>query len=167
VARDREVFADELLRFAGVGAISTVAYVILFAALRTDLGSYAANAVAIGLCSLGNTAAHRGMVDAVGHRLGRWHRWTGAAALLAVSLGFTTAALALARAAGLDSLAPELVALTVANLVAAFIRFGILRTWVFRPAFGTNLAPLPDPSNAEPDQLPAGRTGPTIKETAS
>ena len=56
-----QVFADELLRFAGVGAASTVAYAALFAALEPALGSYLANGVAIGLCSLGNTAAHRGM----------------------------------------------------------------------------------------------------------
>ena len=44
----RPVFADELLRFAGVGAVSTVAYAALFAALEPALGSYLANAVAIG-----------------------------------------------------------------------------------------------------------------------
>jgi hypothetical protein len=33
-----QVFADELLRFAGVGAVSTVAYLALFAALEPDLG---------------------------------------------------------------------------------------------------------------------------------
>ena len=30
--------------------------------------------------------------------------------------------------------------MTTANLGAAVIRFGILRTWVFRPAFGTHLS---------------------------
>ena len=38
---------------------------------------------------------------------------------------------------------PELVAVTVANLVAAVFRFAILRTWVFRPRFGTRLPPAP------------------------
>jgi hypothetical protein len=33
----------------------------------------------------------------------------------------------------------------VANIGAALIRFGILRTWVFRPAFGTHLDPGPTP----------------------
>ena len=55
-----------------------------------------------------------------------------------MSLGFTTAALAATRALGLDSLAPELVAVTLANLAAAAFRFTILRTWVFRPRFGTH-----------------------------
>jgi putative flippase GtrA len=137
------VFADELLRFAGVGALSTVAYAALFAALEPGLGSYPANAVAIALCSLGNTAAHRGMAGTARHGLDRRDRMATAAALMGVSLAFTTGALAVTRAVGLTSLLPELVAVSVANAGAAVIRFGILRTWVFRPEFGTNLATPP------------------------
>jgi putative flippase GtrA len=163
---ERDVFADELLRFAGVGAVSTLIYVGLFAALRPDLGSFSANAVAIGLCSLGNTAVHRGLVGAARHRLRGWRRWAGASGLLAVSLGFTTLALAVTRVSGLGSLVPELIALTIANLVAAVIRFGILRTWVFRPAFRTHLhAAAERPDVQHP--LPAPPAGTTIEETAS
>ncbi len=165
--QDREVFADELLRFAGVGALSTLAYVLLFALLQPDLGGYVANAVAILVCSLGNTALHRGMAGAAAHRLGRWHRWAGACALVAVSLGFTTAALVVARAVGLDSLVPELLALTAANLGAAIIRFGILRTWVFRPAFGTNLGPAPHHLDPRRFHHPAQTAGATMKEIPS
>jgi putative flippase GtrA len=137
------VFADELLRFAGVGAVSTVAYAALFAALEPGLGSYPANAVAIALCSLGNTAAHRGMAGTARRGLDRRRRMVTAATLVGVSLAFTTGALAVTRAAGVTSLLPELVAVSVANVGAAVIRFGILRTWVFRPEFGTNLTPRP------------------------
>jgi putative flippase GtrA len=134
------VFADELLRFAGVGAVSTVAYVALFAALEPDLGSYTANAVAIVLCSVGNTAAHRGMAGTARLGLDRRQRMLTAAALVGVSAGFTTCALAATRAMGWTSLVPELCAVSIANAGAAVIRFGILRTWVFRPEFGTQLA---------------------------
>src|SRR5664280_312360 len=142
---DPEVFADELLRFAGVGVgvVSTLAYVGLFAALEPGLGSYAANALAIGLCSLGNTAAHRGMAGTARHGLDRPHRMATGAALLAISLSSTTGALAATRALGLTSLPPELCAVSVANVGAAVMRFGILRTWVFRPAFGTHLVAAP------------------------
>jgi putative flippase GtrA len=135
-----EVFADELLRFAGVGAVSTLAYMALFALLEPALGGYTANALAIVACSLGNTAAHRGMADTARHGLDRAHRVATATALLGVSLAFTTTALAVTRALGLDALVPELVAVTVANLAAAAFRFSILRNWVFRPRFGTHLA---------------------------
>ncbi len=74
----REVFADELLRFAGVGAVSTLCYIALFAAFRRALGSYTANALAIGLCSLANTAVHRGLVGAAAivsaNGVGGWAR---------------------------------------------------------------------------------------------
>ena len=136
----QQVFADELLRFAGVGALSTVAYAGLFAALEAPLGCYLANTVAIGVCSLGNTAAHRGMAGTARLGLDRQRRLLTAGALLGVSLGVSNAALAATRAVGLRSLGPELCAVTAANLGAAIIRFGILRTWVFRPEFGTHLA---------------------------
>ena len=139
---DGTVFADELLRFAGVGLLSTLAYVALFALLEGWVGAYAANAVAIAGCSLGNTAAHRGMSGSVRLGLDRRHRFLVAGALFAISLGFTTVALAVTRALGLDALAPELVAVTVANVAAAAFRFAILRTWVFRPRFGTHLGPV-------------------------
>ena len=136
-----EVFADELLRFAGVGLVSTLAYVLLFALLEPWIGAYAANAVAIVACSLGNTAAHRGMAGTARHGLDRWHRVVVGTALVGVSLGFTTLALAVTRALGLEALAPELVAVTLANVAAAAFRFAILRTWVFRPRFGTHVQP--------------------------
>jgi hypothetical protein len=148
-----QVFSDELLRFAGVGAVSTLAYVGLFAALEPAMGSYVANAVAIGLCSLGNTAAHRGMAGTALHGLDRRHRIAISGGLLGVSLIFTTAALSATRAVGLTSLYPELAAVTMANIGAAVIRFGILRTWVFRPAFGTRLDPGSTPR-------PSGQGGP-------
>jgi putative flippase GtrA len=139
---DGEVFADELLQFAGVGVVSTLAYVALFALLEPWLGGYAANAVAIVTCGVGNTAAHRGMAGTARYGLDRLHRVVTATALLAVSLGFTTAALLVTRTLGMDALAPELAAVTVANLAAAAFRFSILRTWVFRPRFGTHLDPV-------------------------
>ncbi len=170
VAAPDEVFADELLRFAGVGVVSTLAYVVLFALLEPWTGPWVANAVAIVACGLGNTAAHRGMAGSARHGLDRLQRVGVSAALLGVSLGFTTIALAATRALGLDALAPQLVAVTAANLAAAAFRFTILRTWVFRPRFGTHVAttappgsstsritaPLPTPSSTPdgPDRIP-------------
>ena len=142
VPEDPTVFADELLRFAGVGALNTVAYATLFVVLEPGLGSYAANFVALALCTLGNTAAHRGMAGSVRHGLGRRRRMAVAAGLFGVSLATTSAALATAKSLGLDTLPSELAAVTSATILATLLRFGILRTWVFRPQFGAlaNLA---------------------------
>jgi len=59
-----------------------------------------------------------------------------------------TAALAVTRGLGLDDLVPELIAVTLANIAAAAFRFSILRTWVFRPRFGTHLDPVALADNA-------------------
>jgi putative flippase GtrA len=133
-----QVFADELLHFAGVGALSTVAYLTLVYALQTGLDIYLANLVAVVACSLGNTAIHHRMTRANGIGTPRRLQVTVGAGLMTVSLAGTSAALAGTRALGMTTLGLELVALTVANLAAAVVRFGILRRWIFPPRFGTS-----------------------------
>jgi hypothetical protein len=132
--------------------VSTVAYAALFATLAPGVGSYAANTVAIVACSLGNTAAHRGMVRIAGAGRDRARHFGVAAGLVGVSLVVTTAALAGVRAVGLHTLPPELVAVTTANALAAVVRFAILRTWVFRPQFSTHpgVRPGSDPLDHDP-----------------
>jgi hypothetical protein len=136
VADDTTVFADEILQFAGTGVVNTVAYAALFAALEPGLGSYAANAAALTLCTLGNTAARRGMAGSARHGLDRGQRMAVAVGLFGVSLATTSAALAAAKSLGFDALPSELAAVTSASVLAGLLRFGILRTWVFRPQFG-------------------------------
>jgi len=63
------------------------------------------------------------MAGTVRHGLDRRHRVVVGATLVGVSLGFTTLALVVTRALGLDALAPELVAVTLANVAAAAFRF--------------------------------------------
>jgi len=164
---DGEVFADELLRFAGVGIVSTLAYVALFALLEPWMGGYTANAVAIVACGIGNTAAHRGMAGTARHGLDRLHRISTAAALLGLSLTFTTGALFVTRSLGMDTLAPELVAVTVANLAAAAFRFSILRTWVFRPRFGTHVDPVAVDDAAGTDRDRPGATADAATTSAA
>ncbi len=163
VSASSPVFTDDLMRFAGIGAVSTFSHLALFSALRPRLGSYRANAVAIGMCSVGNTAAHRGMSGTASHGLDRRHRLTAATALLGASLGCTTAGLAVTRALGFRSRGAELAALTTANMAAACIRFGILRTWTFRPEFGAHLStdqpavdvPVPSRPSTEMTRTPS------------
>src|SRR5918994_3362943 len=49
----------KLVRFAGVGVASTLAYVLLYLLLRTGLGAQPANLLALLLTAVGNTAANR------------------------------------------------------------------------------------------------------------
>ena len=66
-----QVAADQLLRFAGVGAISTLGYLFLFIAWRPVAGTFGANALALAICTLFNTAVHRELaynMQGSGHR---------------------------------------------------------------------------------------------------
>ena len=138
-ARSGEVSSDELLRFAGVGLLSTLGYLFLFVAWRPVLGPLGANAVAMAIATLFNTAVHRELSQNRDGRTRRGRMLAVAAALYALSLAVTTLALFVAGLLAPGAVLPELAALTVANAFAATIRFTVLRAWVFRP----RLAPAP------------------------
>jgi putative flippase GtrA len=125
--------ADELLRFAGVGLISTLSYLLLFVAWRPVSGTLGANAIALAICTLFNTAVHRELAEDL-----RWSTHGGrfialVVGLFLISLTLTTLALATAHVVAPASLALMLLVVTSANAVAAVLRFAVLRAWVFRP----------------------------------
>ena len=55
---DGQVTTDQLLPFAGVGVISTLGFLLLFLAWRPVVGTLAANALALLLCTIFNTTLH-------------------------------------------------------------------------------------------------------------
>ncbi len=132
-ARSNEVPADQLLRFAGVGVLSTVGYLFLFVAWRPLLGAFAANAVAMAIATLFNTAVHRELSRTTDGQARRGRLFAVAAGLCAVSLAFTTLGLLVAQWTAPGALLPELVAITLATMIAAVFRFAVLRAWIFRP----------------------------------
>jgi putative flippase GtrA len=137
LATREQVAADQLLRFAGVGAISTLGYLFLFIAWRPIAGSFGANALALAICTLFNTAVHRELSRNM-HRPARSGRFAAVAAgLFAISLALTTLVLVAAHALSATSLPVALVAVTLANAAASVLRFAILRSWVFRPGPST------------------------------
>jgi putative flippase GtrA len=135
----QQITADQLMRFAGVGLVSTLGYLFLFVAWRPLAGTFGANALALAICTIFNTAVHRELgrgADGQPHR----GRYVGiVVGLLATSLVLTTLALLGADLLSSTSLPLEMVAVTVGNAVAAVLRFAVLRAWVFRPT--TSLAP--------------------------
>lgn len=128
----RPTFAGQVTRFATIGAASTLAYLVLYAALRTVLGPQQANLLALLVTAVGNTAANRHLTFGVRGRDGVWRHHLQGLAVFAVGLGLTAGALA-----GLHRVAPgagrpaELCVLVVANLAATVVRFAALRAWVF------------------------------------
>ncbi len=136
-----DVPADQLLRFAGVGIVSTLGYLFLFVAWRPMLGALGANAVAMAIATLFNTAVHRELSQTRDGQLRRGRMIAVVGSLYAISLALTTLALLIAGLIAPDALVPELIAITAANAVAAIFRFTVLRAWIFRPRVLTTREP--------------------------
>jgi putative flippase GtrA len=123
----------QLLRFAGIGVASTVAYLLLYALLRTAAGPQLANLLALLVTAVANTAANRRLTFGVRgtERAGR-HQVQGLV-IFTLGLGLTSGCLAALHAASArPPRAAELAVLIVANLTATVLRFLLLRVWVFR-----------------------------------
>ncbi len=144
--RSNEVAADQLLRFAGVGVVSTLGYLFLFIAWRPLMGPLGANAVAMAIATLFNTAVHRELSRSADGQARRGRLLAVAGALYVVSLGLTTLALLVAQWLAPSALLPELVAITVANLAAVVFRFAVLRAWIFRPGTRAGTDPVKESS---------------------
>lgn len=132
--RDRRLLR-QLVRFAAVGAASTLVYALLYLALAPVFGAQAANVLALLITAVANTAANRTFTFGVrGPARAVRHQGQG---LIVFALAW---ALTSGSLTGLHLLVPgagrtaELLVLTVANLVATVLRFVLLRGWVFRAA---------------------------------
>ena len=126
-------FFAQLVRFAAVGALSTVAYALLYLLFAPVMGSFAANFVALLLTAIANTAANRRFTFGVqGRSRAVIHQFQGLI-VFGIAWAITSGSLL-----GIHLLDPhpstivDLGALTCANLVATVVRFVLLRVWVFR-----------------------------------
>jgi glycosyltransferase involved in cell wall biosynthesis len=138
----RLVAAGPVARFLTVGVASTLAYALLFLALRGGLGAGGANALALGITAVGNTAANRRLTFGIRGRAGLLTQHAMGAVVYVLTLGLTLGALAVLH--GLDH-AParwlELAVLVTASAAATVTRYVALRTWVFARARRAHLKP--------------------------
>jgi putative flippase GtrA len=129
----------DLVRFALVGVASTLAYLVLYLALRPPLGAQGANGAALLATAIANTAANRRWTFAVRGAVGALRHQLQGLAVFAFALALTAGALGLMHAAApRASRSIEVAVLVAANLVAAFLRFRLLRDWVFHPSRPTS-----------------------------
>src|SRR3954454_1788160 len=83
-----------IARFMGVGVASTLSYALLFLVLRGWLGAAGANALALALTAVGNTAANRRLTFGLRGRTGLLRQHAIGAVVYVLTLGLTTGALA-------------------------------------------------------------------------
>jgi putative flippase GtrA len=114
-------------RFMGVGALSTLAYAVLFLALHPLVGAFGANAAALAITAVGNTAANRRLTFGIRGREAVIRHHLRGAAVFVLTLALTNLALAVTNGY-------ELAVLVAATLTATVTRYIALKTWVFTRA---------------------------------
>ena len=139
--------AWQVPRFAAIGAASTLAYIVVFLALRGFMGGQAANALSLLLTAVFNTAANRRLTFGVTGRAGAAvHHFRGLIAF-GVCLALTSGALlALHAVSASPGGGTEIAVLVGANLVATALRFVLYRGWVFAEPQATPAATLTAPT---------------------
>lgn len=125
----------QLIRFTGVGIICTVTSLTLYALSRHWIGSQPANAGALVITSLMNTALNRRLTFKITerHRMKRDH--LNGLIVILVALLITGGSLAVLNWVRPNAtVADELWTTTLSGFAATAVRFTLLRHWIFRRA---------------------------------
>ncbi|MCL6738606.1 bifunctional glycosyltransferase family 2/GtrA family protein [Streptomyces neyagawaensis] len=136
--RDRDIedvprgLARQLLGFCVVGGLSTLFYLLLYSGFRSLAGSQTANALALLVSAIANTAANRRLTFGVRGRAGAVRHQAQGLVVFGIGLALTSGSLAALNAATSDPAhSTELAVLIAANLAATVLRFLLFRAWVF------------------------------------
>lgn len=124
----------QLSSFAVIGICCTAAYLLLYLLLRQLLPAMAANALALLVTAVANTAANRRYTFGLtGSRDALRHQAEGGIAFV-IGLVLSTGTLALTRLTDPHaSELAELLGLIGANVLASAARFLLMKLWVFNP----------------------------------
>lgn len=150
MAAPRIQLSQQVIRFAGVGLVTTVLHLGLFAALvRGGAGSQLANGVALVIATLANTGINRAWTFGISGRKRLAIHHGQALVIFAITYAATTLALALlgAVAPGASTMVQTAVVL-VANVLSTAARFVAMRSWIFTDRSGTGNVPAPAAAQA-------------------
>ncbi|WP_329339198.1 bifunctional glycosyltransferase family 2/GtrA family protein [Streptomyces sp. NBC_01352] len=136
--RDRDIkdvpkgLARQLVGFCVVGGLSTLFYLLLYSGFRQFSGSQIANALALLVSAVANTAANRRLTFGVRGSAGAVRHQAQGLVVFGIGLALTSGSLAALDAASSDPAhSTELAVLIAANLAATVLRFLLFRAWVF------------------------------------
>ncbi|MEV7541359.1 bifunctional glycosyltransferase family 2/GtrA family protein [Streptomyces sp. NPDC089915] len=136
--------ARQLLGFCAVGLLSTLCYLALYSLFRLGAGPQAANAAALLVSAVANTAANRRLTFGVRGRDRALRHQAQGLVVFAIGLALTSGSLAaLGAATDRPAHGTELAVLITANLAATVLRFLLFRAWVF-PERRTAPVPVKD-----------------------
>jgi putative flippase GtrA len=123
----------QLVRFAVIGVLSTLAYVVLFLLLRHTMPAQSANLTALLITAVANTAANRRLTFGVRGSGGAARAQLQGLVVFGLGLALTSGSLAVLTAVSAHpSRVVELLMLVAANAIATLLRFVLFRGWVFR-----------------------------------
>ena len=148
VARHPRGESSDVVRIAGVGVASTVAYLVLFALWRPVAGAYLASAAALVCTCVVNTLVHAwSSANAAGYLRSR-RRLTAIALATMVSLAVTSGCLWLAGVAFGTSGPVELLAVAAGTMLAVPLRFAVGHAATFADQVAVPRTPEPAPEAA-------------------
>jgi putative flippase GtrA len=168
--RDRDIqdvpkgLARQLVGFCVVGGLSTLFYLLLYSGFRQFSGSQVANALALLVSAVANTAANRRLTFGVRGGGGAVKHQAQGLVVFGIGLALTSGSLAALNAAtSHPAHSTELAVLIAANLAATVLRFLLFRVWVFSDRRdGDDPADQVSPSPTHP----ASSSYPTASEPA-
>ncbi|HSU47711.1 MAG TPA: GtrA family protein, partial [Arthrobacter sp.] len=126
----------QLVRFAAIGAASTLAYLLIFVFCRGFMDPQLANFLALLITAVANTGANRRFTFGIQGGNPVRHHFEGLI-VFGIGLALTSGALALVHRTTTPDRWVEVLTVVGANLAATAIRFLLFRLWVFRERSST------------------------------
>jgi putative flippase GtrA len=125
----------QLIRFTGVGVICTASSLALYALFRQWVDPQFANAAALIVTSVMNTALNRRLTFKIVSNRKRAQDHLNGLILIAIALVITGSSLGILHAVHpAATVSDELWTTTLSGFVATAVRFTLLRHWIFRRA---------------------------------